>query len=167
MTLFDTVNKHVKARNVHLDKKSFEQSTGIIKSKYKLAGHPIKDLDQFIFFILSSNSDAYHKVVLVKICDNEWINRNPNLSTKLRGESCIDITRHEILSSRIVGLKLTDKKNGFKYVAELPEGKFEKLQKKMVRLKYLKKPVATETKRLIAKTLQVTAPDIMKKLGIN
>lgn len=164
MALFDKVDRFVKVRNVHRDKKSRERPTGVIKPKYKLAGEPLWDLDQFAFFILTgSNPDAYHKRLLVKVNQSEWLNRASNM---LKGVSYIDITRHELMSSRQVAMKIVDKKNGFKYAAELPQAKFQILQKKMLRLKYMRNPVPKETKRVIAKALQVTAPGIMRKLGI-
>lgn len=166
MALFDVLSRLVKVKNVHYDRKSREGITKIVKPKYKLVGNPLKDLDQFIFFVLSSSPRAYHKRLLVKVGSEEWLNKDSAQSSRLCGVAHIDITRYELLTSRTVGLKIADRKNGFKYVAELPEIKFKELQKKLLQLKYMKRPVPSETKRLIAGALQATATDIMRSLGI-
>ena len=163
MSLFEGVIKHVKPRNVHFDKKSKEQTTGITRRKYKLAGKPIRELDQFIFFILAGSPGAYHKKLTVRVGQSEWLNRVPN---RLEGVSHIDITRYEVLSSRRVGLKLVERGNRFRCVAELPEVKFLELHDKLTKLRSLRKPVPRETKLTIAKALGSVTPDIMRKLGL-
>lgn len=166
MALFDAVSKKVRVKNVHLDKKSFEKSTGRTKCKYKLAGNPIKELDQFFFFILAGELGAYHKALTVKVGSDEWINRNPQHPSRLGGLSHIDITRYEVLTSREVGKKIIEKNNGFHFIAELPQSKFIELQGKLLKLKFMYKPVSAEVRGEIALALQVTSDDIMRRLGI-
>ena len=161
MALFDTVSKHVSPKNLHLDKKSYEKALGRTKPKYKLAGKPLKALDQFVFFVCSGHSGAFHKKTLVVVAESEWLNRNP----KFAGDSFIDISRCEVMTSREVGLKITDTSNGFKLCAELPDNKFSELQSKLIELRRLRNQVPRELKRTIAEGLDAT-PEIMKKLGI-
>lgn len=165
MALFQTVSRLVATNKVHLDRKSKENSTGKIKPKYKLVGHPIEALDQFIFFILSSHSGAYHKRLTVKVDSKDWTNRNPKYATHLQDVSYIDITKFETLSSRVVALKMADSKNGFKCIAELPSNKLLELQNKLKRAKYMHIPIPRETRRIIADALQVSG-QIMRKLGL-
>lgn len=166
MSKFESVAKHINARNVHRDKKSFEITTGKVKPKFKLAGNPIKDLGQFIFFILAGSSDAYHKALIVKVNENEWIERNSNQLHHIRETSYIDITRYELFTTREILYKILDKNNGFKYIAKLPENKLLELEKKRRKIKFLNKPVANEIQLLIKEALRIDIPETLENLRI-
>lgn len=167
MSVFDSVNKHVKLKNVHRDTKSFEVTTRKTKVKYKLAGNPLRDLDQFPFFVLSgSHPGAYHGSTSIDIKETEWINRNPKYPSRLRGPSRIDVTRFEILSTYQVVHKILDKKNRFKCIAELPESKYRKLKEGLKKIRTLHRPVSVELQNLLVKALEPLAEDIRRKLGI-
>ena len=166
MALFELVSKHVKVRNVYYDLKSKEQRTKIIKPKYKLAGHPIEDLGQFVFFILTVSTDAYTKKILIEVRQSEWEERNKKYPQRLNGISHIDITKVEVLTSSQVTYKILDKKNRFKYIAKIPSSRFDYLKKKLLQLRSGKTPISKETDKLLTKALNADLPAIMKELGI-
>jgi len=165
MTRFEKVNSFIKFKNVHYDKKSIEKSTGRERCKYKLAGYPFKELDQFIFFVCASRPDAYHKATTIIFDESEWINRNPSYPSRLRGKSCIDVSRYELLTTIQVANKIIDRKNRFKYIAELTDSKFQELQEILPKTRRLHPPIGRDIKQLLASGLQVP-DDILRELGL-
>ncbi|MEK6839485.1 MAG: hypothetical protein AABX72_00965 [Nanoarchaeota archaeon] len=166
MATFDIICRHVKLKNVHMDEKSKEAVTGKVKRKYKLAGNPIKDLDQFIFFVMTSDPNAYHRATSIQVDQTEWINRNTDFPKSLQGVSHIDLTRNEVLTAGEVGYKIVDEKNRFHKIAELPESKYREFKEGLVRLKKLRKPTAPEITRLLVRGLEPLSSDLARKLGV-
>jgi len=166
MATFDIICRHVKAKNVHRDEKSKEIATRKVKRKYKLAGNPISDLDQFVFFVMTSKGDTYHRITSIQVNETEWINRSNAFPASLKGMSYVDLTRHEVLTTGEVGYKILDPNNRLQRIAELPEYKYRELKSKLVRMRTLRKPTAPEVTRLLARGLEPLSDELIRELGI-
>lgn len=166
MAVFDVICRHVRPKNVHRDRKSIETTTGVVKLKYKLAGNPLRDLDQFVFFVMTSNPNTCHRNTSIRVDETEWINKDTRFPTSLQGVSYIDLTKHEFLTSEEIRYKILDPKNHFRRIAELPENKYRTLKNGLVRLRNLPKPTAPEITRLLVQGLEPISSDLIRKLGI-
>jgi hypothetical protein len=166
MTTFDVICRHVKPKNVHRDEKSQEATTGVVKRKYKLAGNPLKDLDQFVFYIMTSSPSACHRDTSIRVDETEWINRNTKFPAALQGVGYIDLTKHEVLTSGEVGYKIIDPKNRFQRMAELPETRYRELKNGLAHIKKLRKATAPEVTRLLVRSLEPLSSDLARDLGV-
>ena len=162
MTHFDSVCRYVKTRNVHFDKNSLEEETGRFRNKFKLVGKPIKTLNQFIFFTCSKSDAAYHKATTIKILSGEWENRSPKYLDKLDKTTYIDVQKSQPFEAIEIAEKIMNDRNGFEYIAKLPETKFVSMRTLFLQKRY---KIAKELRPLIAEAVEVE-PEIMRRLGL-
>lgn len=108
----------------YCDEKSTESSTGKIKRKYKVAAHHITKT--IVFFVLNSNYQACKYKTTFAVTEGEWVNRNP---AYLKNTSYLDVTKLDVLAYEDVAGKISDNKNRFHEVAELPKPKLKDLKR--------------------------------------
>ncbi|HNV97467.1 MAG TPA: hypothetical protein PKL13_04170 [bacterium] len=114
--------KTIQKQNAYFHKNSKEQTTGVIKSKYKLAGNILQDFRVYIFFILTSHSSSCDKRTTLKIKKCDWENRKQK---HLGGVGYLDVKKVETLDEKEIITKL--KANEFYCVARLSDDKFIQL----------------------------------------
>ncbi|MFH1227885.1 MAG: hypothetical protein V1701_08270 [Planctomycetota bacterium] len=157
----------VQTKHAYFDRKSLEESTGIIKCKYKLCGNILPALEFFTFFILTTNRDACQKYLTLTIQQADWENRDNN---HLRDQcSYLDIKNVEALNKDNLLSKIKDTSNRFAVVAKLCDNKFKKLQQLQDRIHSSRHPVPPKKIELIEKALtDAKEPEkVIKKLGLN
>lgn len=151
-------------KHLYLDKKSKEQTTNIIKAKYKLAGNSLPDIGMYFFYVLTKTS-ATGKAKFTLII------RQTDLENKIVGPyltepaSYCDLTKFELLGPSDLLGKFRDKENGFPYIAKLCEMKYKELIK--IQTKINKYPyISRDTKTIINRGMAETIDQIASKLGI-
>ena len=108
--------KTIEKQNAYCCQKSIEKSTGVKKTKYKLAGNRFYEV--YIFFILSSKNYG-NKYTTLEIEEKDWENRK---SKHLDGNGYLNVKNIETLTEEEIVSKL---RSGSAYkVARLCNAKF-------------------------------------------
>lgn len=116
----------IKTRSTYYDTKSFEALTQVTKPKYKLAGCYPPGVDGIPFFLVTTN-EHLKKDCVVEIKKSDWQNRDRRF---LRApKSFVDVRNIEILTRSQIKIKKQEPGNGFRYVAQLSNDKFDELKK--------------------------------------
>lgn len=156
----------IETQNAYFDKKSKEESTNMIKRKYKLTGNIFPAFNIYTFFVLTSNKDSCQRFLTIEIYCQDWEDREAKHLTA--SVSYIDIKRVEVMGKIDLLNKKRDIENGFLYVGRLSNEKYKKLQE--LRSK-VPKTVPKHTKDFIDLALIETEGDtvdtILKKLGLS
>lgn len=96
-------------RNTFLDKTSKEESTGIVKPKYKLLFKNHKEMGVFVFFVLTTEKSACVQERTCSILKKDWEERQ---WTHLDADcSYIDIQKHIVMNKDDVVDKANNPKN--------------------------------------------------------
>lgn len=145
------------------DKRSFEPSTGRVKTKYKLAGNIVATLGIYTFFVMTSQKQACESVVTLEINENDWEQRNG-----IRGTGYLDIKKIEALNREEVLSKKKDSQNGFRCIGRLCDTKYNELKSLSARTHMTRIPLAIEKQSLIKQALDDAgiSTDIIQKLGL-
>jgi hypothetical protein len=153
----------IKKRNVYLDKKSIEASTGRLRKKYKLAGNEL--LSHYFFNILTSHPDTCKLICTLKIEQKDWEEKieGPYL---LGDASYCDVTKFEMMEISELVRKIKDKNNTFRYIAKLRPDRFRELQRLQIKACNLSY-VPDVTKNIISEGLTDIVSDLARKLGLN
>ena len=112
-------------RNTILDSKSEEKTTGIIKPKYKLLFKNHKEMDIFIFFVLTTNKSACVNERTFSILCADWEHRD---GTHLNAIcSYIDVQKIVVMNEEEVLHKAKNPRIGFSYAGKLSQNKYMEL----------------------------------------
>lgn len=112
-------------RNAFLDKKSKEDSTGIVKSKYKLLFKRHKEWGVYVFFVLTTEKSACAKERTCSIYPKDWEHRE---ETHLGADcSYVDVQKAQVLSKTEVIEKASNPSIGFSYAGRILQTKFSEL----------------------------------------
>ena len=122
----------IQTQDTYYDKKSIEEGTGREKPKYKVCAD-LLPIDVYPFFVSTKLKNSCPKSLVVVVNETEWEKRDVKY---LKGISYLSATHIESLSSNEVISKMKDPKNGFKFVARLPDYKYKELKNKSLRKKY-------------------------------
>ncbi len=151
-------------KHLYLDKKSKEQTTNIIKPKYKLAGNSLPDIGMYFFYVLTKTSATGKAKFTLVIRQTDWENKivGPYLTEPA---SYCDLTKFELLGPSDLLGKFRDKENGFPYIAKLCEMKFQELRK--IQTKIQKNSlISRDTKSIVVRGMSKAVDQIASKLGI-
>lgn len=151
-------------RGLYYDKKSKEETTGVIKPKYKLAGNNIPAIEQYFFHVLATTLSVCKASVTLRIRQQDWEERVKG-SYLPKDISYCDLTKFEIMDGLELLEKIKDKKNGFPYVAKLCSSKYEKLKKLGKKMKYDTR-ISDEAIKIVINGLSDSADEIAMKLGL-
>ena len=161
----------VKVQYAYCDRKSKEVTTGIVKTKYKLAGNIIDSLKIYTFFIATKNELACQSRLTIEIQTKHWEELEPgHLSNPI---GYIDITKFEPLTEQELLYKMRDKGNGFICVAKLCDNKFSELKDLRSKAHTSRSFIPIERTVLIKLALDdivdfsQISDDLLKKLGLN
>lgn len=154
---------HIQAKKAYRDTRSLEKATGVLKTKFKLAGYFPRELDVFNFFVMTTSYDACDKFFTVTVLEREWLGRDTALFS---GDSYIDAKKIEVLTDAEVLGKIQDSRNKFLYVAELPINKWKELKKMHYKVPISKKKIPIAVQNAMAAALSESTARIVKKLGI-
>lgn len=112
-------------RNTFLDKTSKEESTGIVKPKYKLLFKNHKEMGVFVFFVLTTEKSACVQERTCSILKKDWEERQ---WTHLDADcSYIDIQKHIVMNKDDVVDKANNPSTGFSYAGKVYQAKFAEL----------------------------------------
>lgn len=145
------------------DKKSFEPSTGRIKTKYKLAGNIVATLGIYTFFVMTSQKQACESVVTLEINENDWEQRSG-----IQGTGYLDIKKIEALNKDELLIKKRDSQNGFQCVGRLCDVKYNELKSLSAKTHMTRVPLTIEKQSLIKQALDDAgiSTDIIQRLGL-
>jgi len=160
--------KKIKIQHAYCDRTSKEISTGVIKTKYKLAGNLVP-LQIYTFFIATKNKSACKTGSFIEVEQKDW----EQLSTGHLREPVgyIDINKIEPLTEQELLVKIKDKNNGFNCVARLCDIKFQELKTLRCRAHIDQQSIEKTALIQIALSevvdLNQYSQDVIDKLGLN
>jgi hypothetical protein len=170
----DFLLKKILTRHLYFDKKSKEESTGIVKGKYKLAGINEDILTNAIqvyrFFVGTSEETSCQKELTLKTHPSHWEDLDPSYKNTI-GSLCgyFDVRNIEVLNRSELIEKMRDGSNGFPLVAKLKYQFFGDLQRIALNLDRAHKPISKIKIPHILKALikkSDNADMIMRNLGL-
>ncbi|MCX6739462.1 MAG: hypothetical protein NT098_05470 [Candidatus Parcubacteria bacterium] len=116
---------HYIPRNTFRDEKSEEETTGIVKRKYKLLFKHHKELNSYVFFVLTSDKDACVKERTLSIFPNDWEHREP--TCLIANCSYLDVQKHIVMDKEAVIKKASVPNTGFTFAGKVLQTKFSEL----------------------------------------
>lgn len=116
-------------RNTFIDKVSEEKSTGVIKPKYKLLFKHHKEMDVFVFFVLTTKQSACVKERTFTIEQSDWEDRQGYYLSA--DYSYIDVQNHIVMNKSDVIEKANNPNKGFSYAGKIYQTKFTELTNKV------------------------------------
>jgi len=159
----------IEPQKVYYDKKSVEQSTKIIKRKYKMAGNSFASLSIYTFFIITSKQASCSHGTMITVEQHHWENKDPACLNE--NYSYIDIKKIEQLTGAEICAKKNDSYNGFKFVAKLCDDKYNDL-KTLLPFISTGGYISCERRELARQALADTvnpsevSDDVMRRLGL-
>lgn len=109
--------------HIHFDLKSFEESTRLINKKYKVLTSRFQDT--CVFHLFTTTKDSSCGRFKLRIYQKDYEDKSPD--HLMENVSFIDASKPEILEKETIIIKISDPKNGFKYIGKLTTNKFNKL----------------------------------------
>lgn len=156
----------VQVRKAYRDRKAFEESTGLTKKKFRLAGASVAELNVYPFFYIFGEIKALIKSATFTVRREDWEDRVPDELD--HDESFIDVSRVESLTREEIQAKRDDPENRFSPIAALSSVRFaelKKLAKKQLRDPRFGVRVSRDTKKLVCYALEA-GDDLMRKLRL-
>lgn len=166
--------KKIQTRHLYCDKKSKEESTGVIKWKFKLAGIQEDILTDAIhiyrFFVGTSKASSCEKNLTLEVKPSDWEHINsPYMHSIGALSGYFDVKKIEVLNQDDLLEKLKDTANGFQYAAKLHYDVFGRLQTLAYALHRAHKPIsAKKVPHIISALIRENdeATEILKTLGL-
>ncbi len=153
----------IKIQRLYLDTKSLEETTLIIKRKYKLAG--TKLLNVYTFFVGTSKQYTCNASQTLCIAVADWEQLKPGYLNE--PHTFFDVSRIESFDEDDLLAKITDPDNRFLRIANLPNSHFQQLQDlcKKAHSPSLEKKVLMQLAVDVIQPSAIAA-DLLQKLGL-
>jgi hypothetical protein len=158
----------IKIQHAYCDRASKENSTGVVKTKYKLAGNLVP-LQIYTFFVATKNRFACKPGSFIEVKKQDWDQLSAGHLREPIGY--LDINKIEPLTEQELLAKIKDKNNGFNCVAKLSDAKFQELKALRSRAHMNQQPIEKTALINIALAdvvdLNLYSQDVIDKLGLN